>query len=205
MPIQPDISKYLDQMEEIKRRMDVVDFFISGGGHAFYQLTTVESVYLQFRKILELIAMASLVANHTAISKIYPDVGKFWNAELILRDIEKINANFYPKSIVEKPSMDPRVKSDLIERQSDYLTREEFVRLYKMCGAVMHAYNPSGRKSNYPALFSQMPKWKQRIVNLLNNHTIRLAGDENLYVIHMSEEPDGRVRGYTFAHRNFPD
>ena len=50
---EPDIQKYCDLMEEIKRRTAVLDFFLGGGGHALYLPTTVESGCLQIRKILE--------------------------------------------------------------------------------------------------------------------------------------------------------
>ena len=48
-------SKYASQMEEIKLRTNVIFFMESREGHALYLATTVESIYLQFRKILELI------------------------------------------------------------------------------------------------------------------------------------------------------
>jgi hypothetical protein len=34
---EPDIVKYCDLMEEVKRRTAVIDFFLVGGGHALYQ------------------------------------------------------------------------------------------------------------------------------------------------------------------------
>ncbi len=197
MPNQPDISKYCDQMEEIKLRISAVDFLIGGSTVALYQRITIESVYLQFRKILELIAMASLVANKESMERIHNGIEKFWNADLILKDLGKINPDFYPKPVFEKPHADSRVKHELVEGQSDYLTREEFVRLYKICGKVMHADNPLGRKANYSTLQSQMPSWKQKLVNLLSNHTTRLVGNLNMYVIHMQEDRDEKVHGYT--------
>ena len=66
----PDIVLYCDLMEEIKRRMSVIDFYLSGGGHALFEPTTIESIGLQLRKILELIAMASLVTNKKEYSKL---------------------------------------------------------------------------------------------------------------------------------------
>ena len=55
-------SKYADCMEEIKKRTEVVNGFFTGKCHAMYVQTTAESVSLQIRKILELIALASLAA-----------------------------------------------------------------------------------------------------------------------------------------------
>jgi len=69
--IKPDIVKYCDLMEEIKRRTAVIDFFLVGDGHALYQPPTIESVGLQSRKVLELIAFGSLVANKESYSAAY--------------------------------------------------------------------------------------------------------------------------------------
>ena len=105
-----DMQKYCDLMEEIKRRMNVIDLFLSGKGHAVYEPTTLESVGLQVRKILELIAFGSLVANKAVYSAIYLNFAKHWHAGRLLRDLAKVNSSFYPKPIVEIPSKQPGVK-----------------------------------------------------------------------------------------------
>lgn len=150
-------------------------------------------------KILELIAMASLVVNRKAMAEVYAGFEKSWNAEYLLKDIERINPHFYPKPIIEVASTNPSRKSDWQERAPDYLTRDEFVRLYKRCGGILHADNPLGRKTNYPALYSQMSQWRTKILNLLNCHHIRLVGDKNIYLIHMKEDRDDKVHGYIFS------
>jgi hypothetical protein len=60
---------------------------VPGGAAALYKATTIESVYLQFRKILELIALGSLVANKNEFSKVYNDFAKCWNAQYLLKDL----------------------------------------------------------------------------------------------------------------------
>jgi hypothetical protein len=72
----PEITKYSNLMEEIKVRMSVFDFFTAGDGHALYKPTTIESTCLQLRKVLELIAMASLVANKEAYSNVHKNFAK---------------------------------------------------------------------------------------------------------------------------------
>ena len=44
----------------------MIEAFLAGQVSAVYLPTTVESVYLQFRKVLELIVMASISANDGA-------------------------------------------------------------------------------------------------------------------------------------------
>lgn len=185
-------------MEEVKKRTSVIDFFLSGNGHALFEPTTLESIALQIRKILELIAMASLVANKSEYEKVYSNFSNAWNAEYLLKDLGRVNADFYPKPVVEQPSNDPKVKNQLADRDDDYLTKEEFIKVYKKCGAIMHASNPMGRKIGYEYYKKSIPIWRQKIINLLNNHQIRLLGHDGFYLIHMKEDRDDKVHFYEF-------
>jgi hypothetical protein len=136
-------------MEEIKHGTSVIDFFLFGGGHALYQPSTVDSVALQLRKMLELIAFGSLVANQQAYSAAYTKFAENWNARLMLRDVERLSPDFYPKPVVEAPSADPKVRHNLVDRGSDFLSRDEFEKAYEKCGAILHADNPYGSKVDY--------------------------------------------------------
>jgi len=195
---QPDIQMYSDLMDQIKKRTEVLDFFLTGAGHALYQPTTVESVSLQLRKILELIAFGSLVANKDIYSAAYDKFATHWNARLLLRDLERVNSDFYPKPVVEAPSPDPRALHQLKPRQNDYLTREEFERAYEKCGAIMHAENPYGSRIDLAYYLGKLPIWRTQMVNLLNNHQIRLVNDPGFYLIHMKENRDDKVHYYRF-------
>lgn len=195
---EPDIQKYCDLMEEIKKRVSVVDFFITNQGHALFQPTTVESVGLQMRKILELIAFASMTANKEAYSAAYANFASHWNARLLLRDLERINPDFYPDPVVEEPSPDLRALHRLAKRQQDYLDKAEFEKVYEKCGALMHSENPYGSRTDYAYYIRELPSWRTRIVNLLNNHQIRLLNEEGFWLIHMKEDRDDRVHYYKF-------
>lgn len=176
----------------------MIDFIHTGNAHALYEPTTLESISLQVRKILELIAMASLVANKTEYEKIYSNFANAWNAEYLLKDLGRVNPDFYPKPVMETPSDDPKVKNHLVDLDNDYLTKNEFIKVYKKCGAIMHASNPLGRKIGYEYYKKSIPEWRQKIINLLNNHQIRLLGHDGFYLIHMKEERDDKVHFYEF-------
>lgn len=194
------IQKYCSLMEESKLRLNIVSAYEAGAFSVIYRATTIESIYLQFRKILELIALGSLAANEKLCRQIYPNLGTFWNAKRILADIEQINPQFYPQPIIEQlnPQGHPHAKAVWLRKPSGYLTKQDFLDLYQKCGAIAHASNPYGSQINYAAYEKRILHWKQQIVGLLNSHTVRLVGDQNLYLIHMSEA-DGRVHHYVFA------
>jgi len=193
-----DGKKYCDLMEEVKLRINVVNHFLSGQGHALYQPSTLETVCLQLRKILELVAFGSLVANKEAYTATYAKVSKAWNAGEILAELAKINPSFYPVPVIEVPSEIPGVRSRHEKRVGDYLNEAEFKEVYGRCGVLAHAANPYGKGIDYAYYAQNLPIWRTRIMNLLNSHDIHLIGDPGMYVVHMTEHGDDRVKIYRF-------
>jgi hypothetical protein len=192
------IARYASLMKEIKLRVDVIWAFRSGRTHALYVPTTTESICLQIRKILELIAMGSLIANQKAYAQVYSNFAKSWNAKLLLRDLARVNPNFYPRAIVEVPSEVPGVTNDFQDR-TDALTQDEFVKIYDKCGAMMHASNPFGSSLDFEYYKREVPAWIAKIMALLNSHVIRLIDDTRFFLIHMKEDADNEVHWYEFV------
>jgi len=184
----PDIDLYCGVMEEIKRRSAVVGSFLNGKSSTIYKATSIESACLQVRKILELIALASLVANKTEFASQNDKFAKVWNARLILNDLERLNPHFYPKPVRELPGAKPGVTSDLQDITNGFLTKDKFLKVYERCGGIMHSDNPYGRKTDYQYYDKSIPRWMEETRILLNSHTIHLLNDDNLYLIHMKEE-----------------
>lgn len=185
-------------MTEVKHRTLVAYAFMDGRANAGFKATTIEVVYLQFRKILELVTLGSLVANKEIFSKTYENFSKCWNAELIVKDIERVNPDFYPRPIIQKSSDMPGVKMEWLERPNDYLTKDDLIKLYQKCGAILHSGNPYGSQIDYHYYESNMEHWGSRIMNLLNAHYIRLVNDPCLYLIQMGAK-DKAPSHYAFA------
>lgn len=194
----PDLVKYCALMEDVKRRIAVIDFFVSGQGHALYLPTTVESACLQLRKVLELIAFGSLVANAEAYTAVHSKVSKAWQAADLLTELEKVNPEFYPVPIVEAASNIPGVMHELKKRDPDYLAKADFPEVYGRCGVMAHAANPYGKGIDYGYYQNTIPLWRTQIVNLLNNHQIHLVNRPALFIIHMKENRDDKVHWYKF-------
>ena len=180
-----DVQKYLLMMSEIKRRTAVIDAFSDKRANALYDIPTTESIYLQFRKILELIALSSLVANKEKYSQAYEKFEKHWNAKKIVLDVERINPNFYPEPVIQVPSSKSGVKMEFLQRERDYLTKDELVKLYEKCAALMHAQNPYRSKPDYTRYENEIPVWQERIDNLLYAHVINLVDSTDIHLIQM--------------------
>jgi hypothetical protein len=131
---EPDIIVYAAVMEEIKRRTAVVHSFLGGTSSDMYRATQVESIYLQIRMILELVALASLAANKSLFEENQKKFHKHWNPSDILKDIEALNPAYYPKPIREVPSERKGVVNDLVPMEGGYLTKEELISLHGRTG-----------------------------------------------------------------------
>ena len=137
------LSLYADRMKEIVKRTNVIDAFLDRRISALYVPTTVESIYLQFRNILELIATASLIVNESARVALNEEGRRKWHAGDILDAVEEVNPSFfYPKPIRAKKSHLPEGQYNHRDFKGDYLTREQFSTLYDVCSRTIHTVNP---------------------------------------------------------------
>lgn len=189
---------YCNLMQELKERDLVVDYLLAGH-HPIARPFAMEQACMHLRKMLELIALSSLAAHKSAYSKAYADFAKHWNAELLLRDLERIHPSFYPVPFVEKPAIPPAIGYELAHITEGFLTKEEFVAVYKKCGAMLHASNPFGSKPSLHFYEKSMPLWRSKIARLLNVHVIVLSGTDDLWLIHMQEENKPGVHAYTLG------
>lgn len=159
-------------MYEASLRLETLRDLVSGVRVTRYNITAIESEALQLRKLLEVIAYASLVSNREPYEEIKNDLAKDWHAERILKKIAKINADFYPVPL----------KDNQVVRHG-YLTRKQFSTLYDKCGYILHAKNPFSKSSkNYLAFEKKVPEYIFRIESLIKNHRITLASKQVLVV-----------------------
>jgi len=187
------LNKYAECMEEIKKRMKVVRAFTDGSANAIYKQTTAESTCLQIRKILELIALSSLVANKEAYAKSRKKFATDWHAKRILSDINTINPDFYPVPTRQILDSSGKKVIEVKKIESGFLTKNGFEKIYDRCGGLLHASNPFSKSKDIDNFLKLVPKWMDKIKNLLNHHQVQLIqSDLQLWVL-MQAEKDGKV------------
>ena len=195
-------TKYAAQMDEINRRLASIKTISEISVGKLHLPIVTECIYLQFRKILELIAMSSLVANNQAMQKMNRSrkkMGNQWNGDTILKQVENINPDFYPVPIAERKLRNSIAKTELVTKEESFLTRRDFSRLYNLCGSLMHADNPLGGTTDYAKLWNEGPEWESKIIELLGCHKIRLVGQDGFYLVHLREQRDGMAHLYEFG------
>ena len=188
----PDFEIYMEMMEGIKGRIEVVKGLMSRKIDMRYALPQVESIALQIRMIVESIALASLSANKSIFEREGDKFKEFWKAKLIFRDIKNINPDFFPKPLEEFPSDTPGEENITNTRyiEEGFMTDDEMIEVYDQVCKFLHVKNPySDEKASVLDIGSKVANWINRIIKLLNSHQIKLLNDDKFYLVHMYE-PD---------------
>jgi hypothetical protein len=187
----PGLTQYCNCMEEVRHRVGLVRSLLTHSVSTGYPAFDTEMVFLQFRKILELVAFASLTANKDVYSAAYEKFATHWNAERMLRDLEKVNADFYPLAL-EPFTITPDGVKHFPRAADGFLTKEEFVTLYGTCAKLLHARNPFSSEDPVIPISCGAEQWISRIQKLLSLHVIALVNRDR-WVIFIPK--DGEIQG----------
>ncbi len=189
-----NLQRYLNQMALIKKRQSVIDNVLNKRTTTGYRYSDVEICVLEIRKIIELIAMGSMVSNIEEYSKLHDKYQNDWNARFIFNDIERINPHFYPEPItIDKSGEHDR----FVPISSGYLTKEEAIKVYEKCNAFLHEDNPFHAAHDVAYYEKGIPIWNSKIITLLNRHLVHIY-DDYMYFVIMQSEKDGNPWGNVF-------
>ncbi len=189
-----EINKYCSYLEEVKSRLSIIQKFTQAGvtlKEMGREDSDIEFVAIQLRKALESIAFASLIANKEIYSKTHKNFAKNWNPKLLMKDLERLNPDFYPKPI-GIISEGKKVKSlDYLEE--GFLTKDDFIFLYDKCGKALHTPNPYSNKSTTINLKISVNEWVNKIVALLYIHQIKLIDNNVTFVVYFQHPKTNKV------------
>lgn len=180
MDMSDDTKLYINCMEEVRFRLNFVRDLPARNGTTGYQVIDQELVFLQLRKMLELIAFASLTANKAKYNAAYRKLTTVWNAKEMLRNLERINPEFYPL-----PVQPPQLQADGTKHfgaVDDFLTKDDFISLYDVASTFLHVGNPFGNADPVIKMRYNVKQWLERIQALLKLHVVRLV-DGNLWIV----------------------
>ena len=199
------IRKYCILLEEIKLRINSVMEIIDERKNKEQNLNMeemiqchmkTECICLQIRKILELIIFGTMVANQEVYKKTYSDFKNHWNVRKIMRKIEIINKNYYP---IAMSFGDSKLNDDGINYthelnvlNTEFLTKEEFIKLYDKCSEIIHSPNPF--QNNHLINFEKtLEDWMYKIVSLIYIHQIKLVNSKHTWLITLTYPPNGKI------------
>jgi len=191
--LRPEIEAYLKCLDEIHRRIQHVRAVLTGEMKIGNQEATIELVFVQLRKILELIAFSSLTANKEKYSIAHSNFARHWQAKGILQEVEKLNPCFYPVLLQLPVTIRAgRKHSELVPE--GYLTRDDFELLYQKSSDILHARNPFSDKGTLVEIGYSVEEWVSRIQTLLRLHLVHLVDNETKWVGEIRD--DGSVHLY---------
>lgn len=183
---------YCNRMEDIKRRIAIVRAVDSGQLTLGRKDFDAELICIHLRKVLEQIAFASLVAHKPSYEKVYRDFAKEWNAKKLLKKLRKVNPDFFPKPASVSEPEDQGVRN-LAIIEDGYLTEDEFVLLYNICGNALHTKNPFNPGPHIVDFQRPVTEWVERIQKLLSIHWMRLTHTGEVWIVQMNTAEDGKV------------
>lgn len=146
---------YRTMMLEIKIRFQAIDnIFNRKGTVTLLESTDSEFVFLQIRKIVELIAFSAVLCDKNRYAEFRKiegetnkrDHGKYekdWNAGEILKKLKNISPHFMPIPI-SKPAKTGENRYHIDRASNVTATHSKLIEIYKNCGGFMHVPNPFG-------------------------------------------------------------
>jgi hypothetical protein len=195
--VSTDIEIYCDCMEQVLPRIHLVESVFTRIVTTGNDALDAEIVFLQFRKMLEQIAFASLVANKSAYSAARAKFATDWRATKMLKYLRDVNPHFYPKPYVvgsiEKMADRRHVKLEPLV--DGFLTEENFVELYDYCCDILHTRNPYSAAGYVIHVGRTARAWLSRIHALVRLHRTQLITG-SMWMCAVPDK-DGKVHTYS--------
>jgi len=173
-----DVQIYCDCMSRIRHRIIVLQTIMAGGIKIGHADQTAELIFIQFRKTLEEIAFASLSANKEKYSEVHANFSKHWRAKDMLAVMDAVNPNFYPVPLTAPVETAPGHKHFGEPLTDGFVTRDDFVFLYKCSSEALHTRNPYREGAPTINIKYTVHEWVARFQRLFSWHcTTLLNGD----------------------------
>jgi hypothetical protein len=194
----PDYANYVKCMEEIKRRQFAVDEVLDGKKTTSFMYTNIEFVALQFRKMFELVILATLASHQHLFEGLVRKLAKEWQVTKVVAIARSKNPSFYPRPIDRVPAGKEGLKDEWKPITSSFLTLDELIEAHGNIGGLMHANNPYREERLLTEIENQFPIWREKLISLLNNHLISFPDDETILYVGMQSAETGAVHTALF-------
>ncbi|HEX7408107.1 MAG TPA: hypothetical protein VF515_10740 [Candidatus Binatia bacterium] len=194
-----DTVAYCNCMEQVKRRLRLVAAITGGMLKTGDEGADAEFACLQLRKVLELIAFATLAANRERYSQARADVDKEWSAKRILERLARMNPDFYPVPVIPISKGPGRWHFDIVA--DGFLTQSDFAILFDKCSEVVHEWNPFRAGPRLVDFGRSISEWARRIERLLEVHHVRLIDQPDILLVRLTDPADGKAHVFSASPR----
>ncbi len=178
---------YADLMNEARDRLAALQKAIDDR-EQWRPIITQEFCYIQLRALCELIAIACVIAHGDVIDT---DTMKEYKPSKIMRRLEEVSSNFYPRGVIV--TFMPQQLS-FVDSDKPQLTRDELVELWDTAGGFVHRGSARrvfqsgvGPNVNLDVIIN----WGMKIKNLLEVHVISSADNVEHLLVFLAHEQAG--------------
>jgi hypothetical protein len=184
-------QKYAFCMDIILQRIEVINTI----AHEFTAtMPIVEFIALQLRKILESIALSTLVANVELYKEKRKSFNKDWHPKRIMDDLSKVNENYYPVPVEVILADSSQNVGSLPVKTSGFLKKERYIEAYDFCSNILHTENPFSIKDrNHNDEMNTLFLYCQEAVELLNSH-VAVFSDKDAILCILSSNKDNPIQ-----------
>lgn len=179
---------YTTQLTEATMRLLAAKKFLAAFASTG-DVPEIEAAALQLRKALETIAFAAIApdkkryADFRAMADKSPDFTRDYHANSIFLTLGKVNKDFYPKPLIPAEKQ-PDGSWHFGQKQSGFLSKKKFEKVYDRLGKHLHAHNPWSGSKNLQNLAADLPIIIDEAHGLLDLHArfIRAPGYEGVWI-----------------------
>ncbi|MEI8593573.1 hypothetical protein [Photobacterium sp. Hal280] len=197
--MKPDFQEYRKIMEEIKKRIEVITALLNEKINFPYKTVQIETLLLQVRMVLELVALSTLAANKEVFEANQKKFRDSWRVSKIIKDVEKLNKDFYPIPLQHTQKDGVEL---LDEVTSGRMELSELIKIHGQCGERLHAQNPYDQEFPIEYFEKNIPNWMNKIMRLLALHKIRLLNDDIFYLVYMEDPQTKNVGMYAYGNKS---
>jgi hypothetical protein len=179
------MDAYRGILMEIKFRVEAIDSVLNSEFPLRARIAE-EFCYLQLRMICELIAIGCLII-HGELSSRKADLMKLYKADWIIKVLTGMHPKFFPNPLEQHDTTDD--PPHWMYKECGFLTKYELIELYnKHAGDRLHRGSARNiLKFDRNIDFVNIQKWRDKIVGLLNRHTIISPDEENICYFIMND------------------
>ena len=173
-----EISIYIELIKGIYSRLEFALKYLEQYSKT-RSVNELESSILQMRKAFESLAFSSIAANKSVYAKLRgnasknSDFSKDYNAKLIIKDIEKVNPQFYPIALNQPEMLNGMI--NFPQKTTGFLKREKFERIYERMGKYLHADNPWSSDKQIESFSREISTIVNELKHLLERHVCFLS------------------------------
>ena len=178
--IKDKVITYREMMKKINIRMNTLQSFLAKNGERKEDFD-METVALNFRKILELLIYANLESNREDYYSIHAPERRDWNIKLLIDRIKLINPRYFPIPIIVTAKEGGRATGVNFKKYTGLsMDEDDMITLFNYCGKLLHEDKVDAIPIDAKECLSVFTDWYYKLRGLLMSHFVFLTNTQRI-------------------------